>query len=212
MTLFISIHNDQAHPSTLWARGNEIRLFRMPDVDSRFFEPVRNGIKQLVDAYHLPFEVNVYGIDQAMSAQVNDAVHDSKLDFETLAGIVVQESLRDPRRGGLPHADVVITHIPYTGRYGDMGKSQFAQGLVTFSITPKTQTNFLERLAIHEAGRLLGYGLDHATEIEMWGSPYPKSTCNMEWSCPTITMCEQCDDFFTYFWKGVTDVTGIRFT
>jgi len=197
-----------------WISGREIRVFRMPGVDERAVKPIVLGVNDLIRELGLPdflidLRKNYFGPHESVIQQVQKATgSDRRLDAHELGYILLAEKYRDPAFGGSPHADLIITDQHIVLGNQNWGQSEFNKGYIVMSLPGERQgsSDFLRRLAKHEAGHLFGFNMHHDSE-DIAGYAEP-ADCNMLWRASTSSTCDKCKDALVNFWRGIEERTG----
>ncbi len=199
-----------------WINGREIRIFNYSKVPDYCLEPVTEGIKELVKEINLDFEVKTYGIDNHVEKCV-DYMKDGEVDFKGLINLFLDEPYRKTQRGGKHHADVIILDQKAPYNEVDWGYGHFQQGII-FMYLPKQRqqsTNFIKRIAKHEAVHLLSLGYHHdfavnnlKNVVRAYNAPL---NCVFEYSASTSDLCNMCKDALVYNWRDIEQKTGKRF-
>ena len=196
-----------------WAETREIRVETTFKAGKELIDAVLRGVHSMLDAVGLVgFKFINYGRDDAAVAEVRQAtLQNGRLDHEKLFNILRNEELRDPQKGGVPHADIVITDKLFDAHPGWWGASDFHYGALVLSVPEYRQNSldFLFNVGKHEAGHLLGYGLHHCT-VEV--KRYPGvDDCVMSYECSTAYLCPKCYDALHSLWVGVGERTHLQY-
>ncbi len=187
-------------------KGQLIRFF----VDSSIPEHQRKdymdsacaGIKELIDELGLDFKYEFWGVESNTQEYIKNSLKDEKtVDPRKIAEQTEKERYKDPERGGIPHADVVITnkYLPQK-RNGTRDDGWCDFSLSTIVLSYPYNPEYIKKLAKHEAVHMLGCN-DHHKDIRN-PSLYPKevSKCAGNPSIKTSYLCLQCYDVLVAIW------------
>lgn len=187
-----------------WVLGNEIAVFRTPDVDPSLVPVVCEGIENMLSWAQADLRVNVYDTYSFVNRQVTHSIESGSLNYNSLAKRLLIGSWRSTAHGGWPHADFVITRHPIYANSAFWGQAMPYTGLAILGLPGNRvqNTDFIQRIVSHEVGHLLGLGVHHEDDTPVTG--YARSLpCNMESSARGHLLCDQCTDAVRAAWRGV---------
>ena len=197
-----------------WVLNREIRVERTPGVDPKFVDAVISGVNSLLnDICLIGFKIRDLGVASDTIAEIMQAtLQNGRLDDAALSKILENEEHRNPSKGGIPHADIVITDMVFNKHPTDWGETRFNPGTMIISVPRHRQraSDSLHNIARHEAAHLFGLGPHHKKLYSVTGYSEVEK-CLMEYVCPTPIICDECKDALTSFWQGVEKQTGLEF-
>lgn len=197
-----------------WYFGNEIRVFKMPEVSEAVSRFVVDGYKSLIDDLNIQFEVKYFGVHPSATVPVRACIRlNNKLDAMSLHALMAQEDYRKPEKGGKPHADVIIVSQFLIDNSGWWGATSFDCGSSVISVPNERQgtLEFIKKVSKHECAHLLGYGPHHDdTNAKVIGYPEPQD-CLTYHRCSSYIICQKCKDAIISFWQGIGERSQKRF-
>ncbi len=189
----------------LWWTSGEVRIFTEQGITDPTVNTVIDMLKQRANELDLkPFHFKVFGPHPSALQQVRDSLVRGQIDPYKFFDICVSEDYRDQSKGGMQHADIVITKRSFLDDTVSWGAASWAHGAMIFTLHGDRQhhTAFLKKVALHEANHLFGMPLhcDHYQNVD--GYRYD-TRCNMHYCCPTEVLCPKCKDFITQWWLQI---------
>ncbi len=202
------------HEGWRWCEGKKMYVFREASVPQRSVQSIIKGINSLIQRIGLNIQIKNFDTHESIQAAIDYATKSKEeIDGDLFGSYLLEESYRDSSRGGIPHADVLVTDKYLTLGRENWGQSAFYQGYMIISLPGARQKSldFITNIATHEAGHLLGFQRHHDDpDIEVEG--YPEvNDCVMYWRASTREICPRCEDAIRYFWMGLQDKTSLKF-
>ncbi len=197
-----------------WVDGREIRLYAGPGVDAGRTREVAAGVRAMVEDIGLDFTVKVLPLPDDIRA-----AYDASLEPFTIRGERVQaldfgklESRLIELRAGDPHADLLISRAPLSGRmtWWAHGMASFTSGVGVFN-----EANLSFHLGKHETGHLLGYLFHDDLPLFVLGYPWEglpgRRDTLMVLLSTNDDLSPRARDALRYFWRGLEARSGKTF-
>ena len=200
----------KSYRAIAWVEGGEVRVFKTPSISDTTVNLCIGAMENTLREFGLfnRIEIEYYGPHSSALKEINLSIDErGRLDIEKLSRILVAEDYRNPRKGGKPHADVIITdkYLSYGGRPQDMnwGSSNCLTGCMVLSLPGRRKHayEFLPKITQHETTHLLGYNIHHDTvRVNEYNNDI---NCNMNWEASTLFTCPKCKNAVKSYWRGI---------
>lgn len=204
---FLPTRDDVGHFEAAWhwIDGHEIRIYAMPGIRQRDIEETARGVQAMVDDIGLNFRVRAMPLPPAIAAAYQQSLETRRINgqpstcvrFSRLASHLIS------RRGGDPHADVLLVNEPLAEATFAFGMGDFTPGL---SVIRGDCTSY--HVAKHETGHLLGYLYHDNYPLFVFGYagelaiPTAKQTLMMM-TGDDNTLSPRARDALHSFWRGM---------
>jgi hypothetical protein len=187
-----------------WSNGKLIRIYVDSDVHlnlhNKYMTTVKSGIEELLSELNLDFKCDCIGIDADVDTYIKNSFENGRLNPDIVKKYVLNEPHRDPKLGGTPHADVIITNKNLIGYPANFGWGNHRYGLIVISST----LSEMRLLSKHEATHLMGHNTHHGKndlgDPKEWS--YELSPCIADPMLRTSEICFQCYDYIIAHWIG----------
>ena len=139
------------------------------------------------------------GIEQMAQATV-----DGQIDAQRLFELAALGKLRKRSEGGRQHAGIYITTGQFSDSPDSWGAASFESGTMIFALSEDRHRDidFLRKVALHEAGHLIGMPTHCKIYKNVQGYHY-RGLCNMDPGCSTDFLCQRCEGFIVHFFKQI---------
>lgn len=188
-----------------WWTDNHIYVAWEPGIPQETAEMIAQAVDERIqELWNVRFKFTMFGNHESFAEQVDASMMRGQLDEQRLFSLAASESWRDQNRGGRQHGDIYITTKPFLNDSVSWGAAAFYYGAMIFALHGQRHrsTEFLHRIALHEATHLCGMHTHCEIYQGVEGYTY-NGHCNMDSGMPTGELCPKCQEYLRIFWDNV---------
>lgn len=190
-----------------WWLNSEVRVFWETTIPREAVDVIVRAVDQRIrETIGAAFTFTMLGNHESGISQIDTATQSGNLDVDQLFTLALSEHWRDKARGGRQHADIYVTDKAFIDDDVSWAAASFNHGAQVYCLHGERHRDhsFLERVALHETGHLLGL-YSHCNDYQnIAGLPYTP-VCNMHYACTHAVLCAKCETQIAAWWQGVQD-------
>ncbi|MBD3354851.1 hypothetical protein GF361_02610 [Candidatus Woesearchaeota archaeon] len=198
-----------------WINEKLIRIYTDSSIPANqrdsYMSSVESGIGYVLDELELDFKIELIGVDNIVDNYIKDAMQENLLNPSEVAKQAKFEVYRDSTKGGIPHADVILSNKNLNTYLWGWCTDLSGCMVIGYSHSPNT----LRKIAKHETTHLLGNRHHHGDsrffeDAKECGYEYVKE-CVGNPSCKYEKICPQCFDSIVAGFLNAEKSKGIKF-